>query len=172
MAFTLEEKKDDGPKSTRSGRWLKVWLITFLGICLVAAGVWFFYLRPEQAAKKTETALPPGVPVVAAAAKKTDFNVYIVGLGSVTPLNTVTVKSRVDGELMEVLYREGQMVGKEDLLARIDPRPFEAQLTQAEGQLARDQALLENARLDLQRYRVLWEQDSIPKQQLDTQEAL
>jgi multidrug efflux system membrane fusion protein len=172
MTFTPEEKNEDEAKKKQTTRSLRPWLILFLICCLLAAGVWVFYIRPEQAAKKKEVPSPPGVPVVAAAARKTDFNVYITGLGSVTPLNTVTVRSRVDGQLMEVLFREGQMVSGEDLLARIDPRPFEAQLTQAEGQLARDQAQLENARLDLQRYRMLWEQDSIPKQQLDTQEAL
>ncbi len=167
-----EEIKPDRPKAEQGTRLFAVGLIVFLVICLLAAGVWYFYIRPEQAAKKKEAPSPPGVPVVAAAAKKSDIGVYLTGLGSVTPLNTVAVKTRVDGQLMEVQFREGQMVNKDDLLARIDPRPFEAQLTQAEGQLARDQALLENARVDLNRYRVLWEQDSIPKQQLDTQEAL
>ncbi len=172
MSFTPEEKREDNSERTRGVRSLRRWLILLLAICLLAAGVWVFYIRPEQAAKKKEAPLPPLVPVVAVAAKKSDIGIYLTGLGSVTPLNTVNVKSRVDGQLMEVLFREGQVVSRGDLLATIDPRPFEVQLTQAEGQMARDRALLENARLDLQRYRLLWEQDSIPKQQLDTQEAL
>ncbi|WP_232286640.1 MdtA/MuxA family multidrug efflux RND transporter periplasmic adaptor subunit [Pelobacter propionicus] len=114
----------------------------------------------------------PPVAVVTQAAKKSDISVYLTGIGTVTPLNTVTVRSRVDGQLMEVLYREGQTVSRGQLLARIDPRPFQVLLTQAEGQMARDQAQLSNARVDLQRYRTLWAQNSIPRQQLDTQEAL
>ena len=99
------------------------------------------------------------------------MSLYLNGLGTVTAFNTVTIRSRVDGQLVRVAFREGQSVQAGDLLAEIDPRPFQVQLAQAEGQLAHDQALLNNAKVDLDRYRDLFAKDSIPKQQLDTQVA-
>jgi len=111
------------------------------------------------------------IPVAAVPATAGSLAVYLNGLGTVTALNTVTVRTRVDGQLVDVAFREGQIVRRGDLLARIDPRPFEVQLAQAEGQKAKDQAALENARVDLKRYEVLAAQDAVPRQQLDTQAA-
>jgi multidrug efflux system membrane fusion protein len=150
------------------------WLLLTL---VVAAGAGYYvYSRPaadaQPAGKKGRDAASRVTPVVAQPAAKKDVNVYLTGLGTVTPLKTVTVRSRVDGQLMRVLFREGQLVREGDLLAEIDPRPFQAALTQAEGQMTRDQALLANARIDLERYRVLLAQDSIAKQLVDTQAAL
>ena len=107
-------------------------------------------LRKRRAARAA--ARGPPRPWWAHTRQKGDIGVYFTGLGAVTPIYTVTVKSRVDGELMEVHFREGDIVHKGDLLMEIDPRPYQVQLTQAEGQMARDQAALENARIDLARY--------------------
>ncbi len=111
------------------------------------------------------------VPVSAASAKVGDLNIYVIGLGNVTAYNTVTVRTRVDGELMKVYFREGQMVKEGQPIVEIDPRPYQVQLTQAEGAMARDQATLENARVDLQRYQVLIQRSAVTQQQLDTQAA-
>lgn len=109
--------------------------------------------------------------VAAAKAVTGDFPVYFQGLGTVTSLNTVTVRSRVDGELRALYFTEGRDVKAGDLLAEIDPRPYQAQLAQAEGQLLRNLALLKNARQDLRRYKVLLPQDSATPQQVDAAES-
>ncbi|MEQ1515667.1 MAG: MdtA/MuxA family multidrug efflux RND transporter periplasmic adaptor subunit [Usitatibacteraceae bacterium] len=111
-------------------------------------------------------------PVLASAAVTADLNVVQNGLGTVAALRVATVKARVDGLLQNVLFQEGQIVKAGDVLAEIDPKPLQVQLSQVEGQLARDQAQLSNAKLDLERYRVLLAQDSVSKQQLDSQESL
>jgi membrane fusion protein, multidrug efflux system len=142
-------------------------------LALLAAAVVVHLVR-----SRTGAGGPPGaagartIPVVATAARTDSIPVYVTGLGSVTALNTVTVKSRVDGQLMRVAFKEGEVVKRGQLLAEIDERPAKAQLLQAQGQLARDQALLANAKLDLKRYHDLFKEDSVAKQQLDTQAAL
>jgi multidrug efflux system membrane fusion protein len=112
------------------------------------------------------------VPVVAVQARKGDIGVYFSGLGAVTPIFTVTVKSQIAGYLMEVLYKEGLIVHKGDLLAQVDPRPYQVMLEQAEAGLIRDTANLENAKVDLKRYQTLVPLHAVPEQQLATQNAL
>jgi membrane fusion protein, multidrug efflux system len=157
--------------SRRRRLWL--WLCVLLVLCLGTYIVWsrIAAAKAASAAKAATAKGPPPIPVVAATSRKGDIGVYYSGLGAVTPLATVTVRSRVDGQLMSVRYREGDTVQKGDLLAEIDDGPYRAALTQAEGQLMRDQAALENARIDLIRYQQLVPQKAIPEQQLATQQA-
>ena len=141
---------------------------------LVACVGYAVFAKPPRACRRALVApihRSVSIPVVAAHARVGDMGVYLTGLGTVTALKTVTVRTQVDGQLVTVAFKEGQLVRATELLAQIDPRPFQVQLEQAEGQAAKDAATLKNARVDLQRYQVLVEQDAVPKQQLDTQVA-
>jgi multidrug efflux system membrane fusion protein len=179
----LEHAAPAPPKEVRGGTappdrkhrgW--VWIVV---LSLVGLGAYFLW--PKLTGKKSGAAAssaaskgakgPPVTPVEAAKARKGDIGVYYNGLGSVTPIYTVTVKSRVDGELMNVRYKEGDTVHKGDLLVEIDPRPYQVQLEQAEGQMAKDQSTLANAKVDLARYETLLKQNAIPEQQLATQQS-
>jgi multidrug efflux system membrane fusion protein len=161
------------------------WLVALLVIVGAGAGTWYWMNRSPGDATASAASGAPGkggrgkggdasraTPVVAAPVRKGPIDVYLSALGTVTPRNVVVVRPRVDGQLLRLAFTEGQMVKSGDLLAEIDPRPFEVQLAQAVGQMARDTALLKNAQIDLERYRTLLSQDSISKQQVDTQEAL
>ena len=126
----------------------------------------------QQAAGRTKAMSAPPLTIATAEAQKGDIGVYVNALGVVTPRNTVAVKSRVDGQLVKVNYQEGQLVHAGDALVEIDAAPFQAVLEQAEGQFARDRALLENAHLDFDRYTEALAKNAIPRQLLDTQVAL
>jgi multidrug efflux system membrane fusion protein len=149
-------------------RWLRRLIVLLVFVLVVVILSHSF----QKNAKSAQPPSPPSIPVVTAVAKIGNQPIYLIGLGTVTPFETVMVRSRVDGQLMSVGVKEGQTVSVDDVIAQIDPRPFEVQLLQAQGQLERDQATLANARVDLQRYTILYSQDSIPKQQLDTQISL
>lgn len=161
----------------KNRRWLS--LVTLLALGAAGTGIYFQdgIAAPEQKAERSkgrrlfqEDDAPAVVAVETAGSG--DFPVYLNALGTVTALKTVTVKPRVDGELVKINFSEGQLVKAGDLLAEIDPRPFQVQLQQVQGQLQRDQALLKNAELDQARYQTLLEQDSIAAQQTVTQEAM
>ena len=141
-------------------------------LAVAIALVGYFKFHGTTSTNQAGGRRPPLAPVSVAVARNEDFQVWMTGLGTVTPLYTVTVRSMVDGQLMQVHFREGQLVKAGDLLAEIDPRPFQVQLDQALAQLAHDRALLQNAKLDLSRYKALAATGAAPQQQLDTQVAL
>jgi len=149
--------------------WLR-WPV-LLPICLAVAIAATLVARSLTAAKAKAAPAVRAVPVVAAVVKVGNMPINLSGLGTVVPTDSVMIHSRVDGQIMQVNFKEGQFVAKGELLLLIDPRPYEVQLHQAEAQLGKDQAALKDARLDLDRYRSLVAQGILPQQQLDTQQA-
>jgi len=171
-----------GSGETRRRRW--PWVLLFL--VLIVLGVWYF--RGLRTSTEAQGPAPQGgagrgqgrqgagagqfaVPVVVAQAQRGDLPVYFNGLGTVTAFNTVTVRSRVDGQITKINFTEGQFVHEGDSLVEIDSRPFQVQLEQAEGQLAKDQAQLRDVQVNYERYQLLFKEGVIPKQQVDTQRA-
>ena len=155
---------------SRRGRWLGA-LVALLVVLALGGAAWYLIHRPAPKG--------PGGPgggarvtVGEATARRADVPVYIDALGTVTPVATITLRPQVSGVLTQVLFTEGQMVQKGQVLARIDARPYQQALVQAQGQRARDEAQLAAARVTLQRYQTLWKQDSIARQEVDTQAAL
>src|SRR3984957_3012586 len=150
-----------------------IWIVALVAV--LAVGVWYFRSKGSTEAKGPGG--PQGqfgggpVPVVVATARRGDLPVYFNGLGTVTAFNTVTVRSRVDGQIVKINFTEGQTVHAGDALVEIDPRPYQVQLEQAEGQLAKDQAQLQDVKVDYDRYQQLFKEGVVPKQQVDTQQA-
>jgi membrane fusion protein, multidrug efflux system len=147
---------------------------TFWGACLILAialaiGISLAGCSSQSTKSARASAPPPAIPVGVATVKQGDFDVYLTGLGSVQALNTVSIKTRIDGQIMQVNFREGQDVKAGDLLIVIDPRPYQVAL--AKANLARDEANLQNAKVQYDRNKVLYEQGVIAKQDLDTLEA-
>jgi multidrug efflux system membrane fusion protein len=146
-----------------------VWLVLLLLVVLIGYRLYENKQAAAQAAQAKAAAAQRGVPISTTTATTGSIGVYINALGTVTPVYTATITSRVDGQIVSVDYREGQMVRKGDILIQIDPRPYQALLTQGEGTLAHDEALLAEARIDLNRYQEAFNRNAIAKQQLDDQ---
>ncbi|MFZ1203744.1 MAG: efflux RND transporter periplasmic adaptor subunit [Candidatus Acidiferrales bacterium] len=172
---TLPPESAKPPRERNPGTKRHGWVWVIVAV-LIAAAIFFIYRQyqaTQEAEKSKSNSNERGVPVVVGTATKGDIGVYLQALGTVTPVYTVTVTSRVQGQIMNVFYREGQMVRKGDPLLEIDPRPYEAAVTQTEGQLAHDEAVLSEARIDLDRYQAALSQNAIAQQQVyDQQQAV
>ncbi len=154
------------PKKHHYGTWIVLLLLIIVGIV-----AYRMHASSAAAAKSKDTGSAT-VSVGVTSVQKRDVPYYVTGLGSVTAFNTVTVHSRVDGQIMKVYFTEGQFVHAGDVLIEIDPRPYQVALAQAEGQLAKDVASQNDAKVDLARYQQLWQEGVIARQQLDTQQAM
>jgi multidrug efflux system membrane fusion protein len=163
-------RRPDEHRPKGGKRW--IWLLALAALAIV--GFYFFHTRQATTKAPNPSATPAAraVPVFTATATKGDVGVYINALGTVTPVYTVTVTSRVDGEIITVNYKEGQMVRKGDVLIEIDPRPYQVLLTEAEGQYAHDSAVLAEARIDRDRYAAALKRNAIAQQQLADQEQV
>jgi multidrug efflux system membrane fusion protein len=184
-----EELRDEFMPRGNEARGSRWWVWVIVLAVVIGGGYWYFHGRASEADSSAAGQGAPGaqsggggrragggfgpmvVPVVVATAQKGDLPVYYNGLGTVTAFNTVTVRSRVDGQIVKINFTEGQMVHQGDSLVEIDPRPYQVQLEQAEGQLAKDQAQLRDVQVDYQRYQLLFKEGVVPKQQVDTQQA-
>jgi multidrug efflux system membrane fusion protein len=170
--MTVETVSDDRARAADGGGRANRWVLGLVGLALVGGLGWLLRAKkPDAAGPAAGAPTDRPVPVVLATVTQADVPIWLEGLGSVVPLATVSIKSQVDGRLDRVAFKEGQHVKKGDLLAQIDPRPFQIKLEQAQATLARDQAQLANARLNLDRYKALREQNLIPQQQVDDQQA-
>jgi membrane fusion protein, multidrug efflux system len=160
----VEAPRGSGERKSRAWMWIIL-------LPIVVGGVIAYQLHAHSQAASKDPAGPPPVSVGVTTVQQKDMPYYLSGLGSVTAFYTVTVHSRVDGQLMKVNFQEGQFVKEGDVLAEIDPRPFQVALDQAQGQLAKDVASQNDAKVDLNRYQQLWQDGVIARQQLDTQQA-
>src|ERR1700733_10395651 len=156
-----------------------IWVVVLLAVAGVAGYAVWSAMHPATVARGAggggggRGGAPVGpVPVVVAKVTRSSIPVYLNGLGNVTAFYTVTVKSRVDGQIMKVDFNEGDLVHDGQILFEIDPRPYQVQLEVAQGTLARDQAVLNEARIDQDRYKAALAQNAIAKQQLDDQQQL
>jgi membrane fusion protein, multidrug efflux system len=170
---------NSGVRRLPQKKWRAMAIILAVAALLAVGGYWLAHsgAAPARGGRFGARGGPggpggPAMPVGVAAAVSGDINITLNALGTVTPLRNVTVSAQTSGQLLSVNFKEGQMVKQGDVLAEIDPRPYQAALAQAEGTLARDQALLANSKIDLDRYQTLFKEDSIAKQQLDSQASL
>jgi multidrug efflux system membrane fusion protein len=158
------------PPPRRKAARIIIWVLVLLVLLLVPFLFWRHHEKVEKAAAARPVA--PGIPVTTATAKKGDIGVYLNAIGTVTPVYTDSITSQVTGLIVAVHYTEGQVVQKDDPLVDIDPRPYQATLLQAQGALQRDENVLAQAKMDLERYRDAWARNAIAKQILDDQEKL